>query len=151
MKRHVLIEGTQNVLELEIVTGLKGVRPLLYLEELENHKWRLTYSKDVFGDLTLVKGFAFRAGDEKLLSKNTYPAKIDMIQLGDGESVLSSIEVERSIPIPQGGLRFITLEQNKPNEQNPNDPRSKRWMMRYYTSLMPEIQNVTGFKFIRED
>jgi hypothetical protein len=151
MKRFISIEGTTNVLEIEIVTALNGVTPLLYLEELENRKWRLTYSKDVFNDLTMIKGFAFRAAPETLLGKNTFPGFIDVVQLGTDE-VMKSIEIERAIPIPnQGGLRFITLERNKQNPQNPNDPRNKKWIMRYFTNLMPDIVNIPGLKIIRED
>ena len=57
MKRSILIEGTDKELELGKVVSITSEKQFIYLEEMPNGKWRLTYSASTISDIQKIEGF----------------------------------------------------------------------------------------------
>lgn len=58
VRRAIKVVGTEEVLELSVVTAVKlGQRRMLHLDELPDGTWRLIYNSEQFPDFTKIQGF----------------------------------------------------------------------------------------------
>ena len=57
VRRALVLEGTNKVLELSKVTSVKTTENMIHLDQLKDGTWRLIYNKDMIPDFTKIKGF----------------------------------------------------------------------------------------------
>ncbi len=57
IRRALMLEGTNQVLELSKVTSVRTTENMIHLDQLKDGTWRLIYNKDMIPDFTKIKGF----------------------------------------------------------------------------------------------
>lgn len=144
MKRAIKLHGGDQELIISTHTVIKDGGSFLWLEEMPDKTWRITYSKGLFTDLTQVKEFRFVTEILEKTAKGkkpTIPQKVEIVSLDN--HVLETWNINSSVAIDNNAAsRIIAFSFNK---------RTNTWRLRYYTSLIPDIAACTGFTIVRED
>jgi len=63
MKRSIILEGLGTELELSKVTAVDIDKQVIYLEQMKDGKWRLTYTKSLIPDITQLEGLRLKRED----------------------------------------------------------------------------------------
>lgn len=146
VKRAIKVNGTDIELIITKHISIDVDRPLMFLEELEDKTWRLTYSKALFPDFAQIKEFQFlrREGSGRMRAPALEYIKI----LDHDDKILNGWEMSKVACIPDNGsARFITFQATPRSGNGLNS----LWTMHYFDSLIPNMKECTGLTVIREN
>lgn len=149
MKRAIKINNINGTgIELVITKhiSIDVDRPLMFLEELEDKTWRLTYSKALFPDFEQIKEFQFRHSVGA--GKTRIPTLVAVKILDHDNKILNDWEIAKVVRIPDiGASRFITFQSTPQSGNGLNSV----WTIHYFDSLIPNMAECTGLTVIREN